>query len=70
MTSSLIIIELTSNMSTQQQVIKGNFFLTYQHKMEGNEIKDFTIEIKVEFAHEGSNPSSNRNFLIRIWPTA
>ncbi len=48
MTSSLIMIELTSNMTTQQQVMKGNFFLTYQHKMEGNEIKDFTIGVKVE----------------------
>jgi len=33
---------------TTQLVIKGNFFLTYQHKMEGNETKDFTIGIKVE----------------------
>lgn len=48
MTSSIIMTKLTSNMTTQQQIIKGNFFLTYQHKMEGNEIKDFTIGIKVE----------------------
>jgi hypothetical protein len=48
MTSSLIMIELTSNMTTQQEVIKGNFFLTYQDKMEGNETKDFTIKIKVK----------------------
>ncbi len=48
MTSSLIMTELTRNMTTQQQVIKSNFFLTYQDKMEGNETKDFTIRIKVE----------------------
>jgi hypothetical protein len=48
MTSSLIMTKLTSNMTTQQQVIKGNFFLTYQDKMEGNKTKDFTIKIKVE----------------------
>jgi hypothetical protein len=48
MTSSLIMTKLTSNMTTQQQVIKGDFFITYQHKMEGNETKYFTIGIKVE----------------------
>lgn len=48
MTSSLIMTELINNMTTQEEVIKGNFFLTYQDKMEGNETKDFTIRIKVE----------------------
>ncbi len=48
MTSSLIMVELISNMTRQQQIIKGDFFLTYQHKMEGNETNFFTIGIKVE----------------------